>query len=127
MTRIEVLTKLLAAIHDLELSVLVGSQAKGTASEQSDWDIAIQWAMHISGWTILERTEILKQQIADVIDMHRDKVDLIDIASARLAMRAVIAEEGIALKGASSLAWRHHLTRTWAALEDCYWRRNNAA
>jgi predicted nucleotidyltransferase len=126
-TRIELLTKLLAAIPDLELAVLVGSQAKGTASEQSDWDIAIQWARHISGWAILERTEILKQQIADVINIHRDKVDLIDSASARLAMRAVIAEEGITLKGANSLAWSHYLTRTWAELEDYYWRQNNAA
>lgn len=127
MTRIELLKNLLRMVPELELAVLVGSQAAGTATDQSDYDIAVQWEKRSSGWTLLEQSEVLKQQIADAIRIHKDKIDLIDIASARLAMRAVIAEEGIILKGENTLAWSHYLTRTWAELEDYYWRKNNAA
>lgn len=37
------LEQLLAKQVDLELAVLVGSQAKGCATLDSDWDIAIRW------------------------------------------------------------------------------------
>lgn len=127
MTPIELLKDLLQTVPELELAVLVGSQAAGTATDQSDYDIAVQWEKRISGWTILERSEILKQQIADAIKMHKDQIDLIDITTARLAMRAVVAEEGIVLKGEDTLPWNHYLTRTWGELEDYYWRQNNAA
>jgi hypothetical protein len=33
-------------------------------------------------------------------------------------MRAVVAEEGIVLKGADTLAWHYFLQRTWRELED---------
>ncbi len=127
MNKLDHLKRLLQTIPDLELAVLVGSRARGTANNHSDWDIAIQWEKHTNGWTILERSEILKQQIADAIKMHKDQIDLIDITTARLAMRAVVAEEGIILKGEDTLAWNHYLTRTWGELEDYYWRKNNAA
>jgi hypothetical protein len=67
--------------------------------------------------------EILKQQIASTIKSHRDKNDFIDIASARLAMRTVIAEEGVILKGEDTLAWSHYLSQTWAELEEYYWKK----
>ena len=127
MTQLDCLTNLLEAIPDLELAVLVGSRAHGVATDQSDWDIAVRWQKQLHGWARLEHSEILKQQIADAIGIHKDKIDLIDITLARLAMRAVIAEEGIILKGGDTLAWSHYLTRTWGELEDYYWRKNNAA
>ncbi len=70
---------------------------------------------------------MLRHKIAGATGIHPDKLDLIDIPTARLAMRAVIAEEGIALKGEDTLAWSHYLTRTWGELEDYYWRQNHAA
>lgn len=127
MTQLDYLTNLLEAIPDLELAVLLGSRAQGTATHQSDWDIAILWQKQLDGWARLEHSEILKQQIADAIGIHKDQIDLIDIPLARLAMRAVIAEEGIVLKGEDTLAWSHYLTRTWGELEDYYWRKNHAA
>ena len=127
MNKTESLKKLLQTIPDLELAVLVGSRANGSATDKSDWDIAIRWERRVNGLDSLQRCEELKQQIADAIDTHKDQIDLIDIPLARLAMRALIAEEGIVLKGESSLAWSHYLTRTWGELEDYYWRKHNAA
>lgn len=117
----------LQTFPDLELSILIGSQAKGNAMPQSDWDIALRWASSTSGLLVLQQAEILKQKIADAIHIHKDQIDFIDMTKARLAMRAVIAEEGIVLKGEDTLAWSHFLTQTWAEVEDYYWRQNHAA
>jgi predicted nucleotidyltransferase len=127
MKKTEDLKQLLQTIPGIELAVLVGSRANGSATHQSDWDIAIRWERHINGLDSLQRYEELKQQIAGAIDTHKDQIDLIDIPKARLAMRALIAEEGIVLKGETSLAWSHYLTQTWGELEDYYWRQHNAA
>ena len=99
MTRIAALKNLLQTIPDLQLVVLIGSQAGGTATPGSDWDIAVLWERHITGLERLQYMEVLKQNIAEIIAIHRDKVDLIDMVSVRLAMSAVIAEEGVVLKG----------------------------
>jgi predicted nucleotidyltransferase len=82
MTKLNCLIDLLNTIPDLELAVLVGSQMHGTATHQSDWDIAIRWGKKLNGWARLENSEILKQQIAETIEIHKDKIDLIDIALA---------------------------------------------
>ncbi|MBI3480638.1 MAG: nucleotidyltransferase domain-containing protein [Nitrosomonadales bacterium] len=112
---------------ELELAVLIGSRATGADAPQSDWDLAIRWERHIDGLACLERTEFLRHQIAEATGIHPDQLDLIDIPAARLAMRAVIAEEGVVLKGEETLAWSHYLTGTWGELEDYYWRQNHAA
>ena len=152
MQQVEALRGLLNVYPHLELAILVGSRAadfkitkleaqnlkkpyitdqvtitKRVATEHSDWDIAIGWQKGLDDLTILELTEALRHKIAQAINNHADKIDLIDIATARLAMRAVIAEEGIALKGEDSLNWNHFLTQTWAELEDYYWRKQHAA
>jgi len=127
MSKLEALRNLLQNIPDLELAVLVGSRATGTATHQSDWDIAIRWQKHINGLARLDHSENLKRQIADAVGIHQDQIDLIDMTAARLAMRALIAEEGIVLKGEDTLAWSHYLTQTWGELEDYYWRQQHAA
>jgi predicted nucleotidyltransferase len=127
MSKIESLKSLLQTIPDLELAVLVGSQATGLATQQSDWDIAIRWQKHIQGLGGLQYGEALKQKLAATLHVHIDQIDLIEIPVARLAMRALIAEEGIVLKGEDSLAWSHFLTQTWCEMEDFYWRKRNAA
>lgn len=127
MNTLPTLENVLQTFADLELAVLIGSQAKGNATPESDWDIALRWKNHAHGLHNLQQTEMLKQKIADAIHIHKDQIDLIDITKARLAMRAVIAEEGIVLKGEDTLAWSHFLTQTWAELEDYYWRQNHAA
>lgn len=127
MTRLAALKNLLQTMPDLQLAVLIGSQADGTATSRSDWDIAVLWERHITALQRLQYMETLKQKIAEAIAIHRDNIDLIDMVSARLAMCAVIAEEGIVLKGGETLAWIHFLTKTWGELEDYYWRLAHAA
>ena len=125
--KIDALKHLLQADPKLELAILVGSRALDAATHHSDWDIAVRWKKEISGLARLEYSEALKQKISDGITIHQDKIDLIDMTTARLAMRAVIAEEGVMLKGDDTLAWSHFLTQTWGELEDYYWRKHHAA
>jgi predicted nucleotidyltransferase len=121
------LSQALTDVPELELAVLVGSQANGTATANSDWDIAIRCAKHISPLDQLALEAKLVQHIAQALSIHPDRVDLIQLSSAKLAMREVVANQGIALKGEQTLAWFHFLTQTWAEVEDFYWRKNHAA
>ncbi|HBA67482.1 MAG TPA: nucleotidyltransferase domain-containing protein [Methylococcaceae bacterium] len=127
MTEIKALKKILNDTSDLELAVLVGSRADETATSNSDWDIAIRWKKHIQGLERHDCSESLKLRIAEETGIDRDKIDLIDMTTARLAMKALIAEEGLILLGEDTLAWHHFLTLTWGELEDFYWRKQHAA
>lgn len=119
----------LAQIPELELAVLVGSQASGKAHANSDWDIAIRWHRQPSAdiMSLLGQTETLRRHLAQLLNVSEHNIDLIDLSRARLAMRAVAAEEGIILKGKDTLAWHYFLQRTWRELEDYYWDRIYAA
>lgn len=121
------LQKTLASISDLELAVLIGSRASGNASIDSDWDFAVQWPRSLDNMSKLGRTETLRRQIAQQLGVAETAIDMIDIPAARLAMRAVIAEEGIVLRGKSSLYWSRFLQRTWRELEEYYWEQTYAA
>lgn len=127
MSQRDYLKKALQSVSGLELAVLIGSQANGTATAQSDWDIAVLWERSVSGLARLQHMESLKKILSDTLCIHREHIDLIDMACSRLAMRAVIVEEGIVLKGEESLAWSHYLIRTWGELEDFYWRLSHAS
>lgn len=106
----------------LEFAVLVGSRAAGGATTTSDWDIALQWQDDaISYMSYLERMEKIRQDIAKVLQVSLDQVDLIDVPSTKLAMRELIANHGLVLSGDESLPWIHFLHRTWRELEDHYW------
>ena len=111
----------------LELAVLVGSRATGRDHAGSDWDIAIQWPAALSLFDTLARTETLRRALAAVLGVTEEHIDLIDLPRARLAMRTVVAEDGIPLKGEDSLAWNHFLARTWRELEDYQWEQARAA
>ena len=124
---IDALKHMLNTEPNLELAILVGSRATHTATQCSDWDIAIRWKKEINALNCMEFSAALKQKIADVIYTHQEQIDLIDMTSARLAMKAVIAEEGVLLKGHNTLAWSHFLTQTWGEMEDYYWREQHAA
>ena len=117
----------LATIPDLELAILVGSRATKTARPDSDWDIAIQWVRSLGFVEQLAATEQLRKKISDELGISVSLVDLIDLPTARLAMRAVVAEEGIIIKGGDSLAWHRFLQRTWRELEEHYWEQTYAA
>ncbi len=117
----------LEAQPDLDLAVLVGSQAEGRARPESDWDIAIQWNRELTMLENLANTETLRRLLATAIGIEEDRVDLIDLPGAGLAMRALVAEEGVPLKGENSLVWNHFLGRTWRELETYEWEKQYAA
>ena len=123
----ESLAHFFACQKDIELAVLIGSRAGDRAKEASDWDFAVQWRRELPFAELLEHTESLRGQLAHQLQTTVDKIDLVDIPAARLAMRAVIAEEGMLLKGENTLSWSHFLLRTWGELADFYWEKQHAA
>ena len=113
--------------EDLVFAVLVGSQATGTGHARSDWDIAIQWSLKMNGEDKLIATEELRQGLRHALVVEEDQIDLIDLTDARLAMRALVAQEGLPIQITDDLAWIRFLQNTWAQLEDNQWRQHHAA
>lgn len=100
---------------------MIGSRASGAHTVTSDWDIALQWRKDMDWLDQLGRTETLRRTLAEILTVPETAIDLIDTPRANLAMRAVIAEEGVVLKGGDELPWQYFLRRTWRELEDHYW------
>jgi uncharacterized protein len=125
----EALRQCLLNVSQLELAILIGSQVNGKTHSESDWDIAIRWHRQpkINVMTALAQTETLRQTLAQLLNVTDDKIDLIDLTTARLTMRVVVAEEGVVLKGEETLAWHYFLQRTWRELEEYYWNQCYAA
>jgi predicted nucleotidyltransferase len=124
---ISTIQQVLQAQTGLELAVLVGSRADGRAHSESDWDIAIQWKREITMFDNLANTEILRRKLAAALGVGENLIDLIDLPRAGLTMRALVAEEGVELKGEDSLAWNHFLGRVWRELEAYEWEKQHAA
>jgi hypothetical protein len=61
------------------------------------------------------------------LSLGDEKIDLVDLGNASLAMRAVVVEEGVPLSGEDSLDWARYQTTTWRELEDFYWAKQHAA
>jgi predicted nucleotidyltransferase len=121
------LKSLLAATAGLDFAVLVGSRADNSARHDSDWDIALQWRTATPWMQTVGDQETLRRWIAETLNLSLDRIDLIDLPRANLAMRANAAESGRVLKGQDTLAWAHFLTRTWRELEDFYWEQSHAS
>ncbi len=124
---VDLLKEFLANEPELELAVLIGSRASGTSQPTSDWDIAIQWSRSHDRFTLLGRTETLRRNLATLLQTTENRIDLIDMPSAGLAMRAVVAEQGTPLRGETTLPWYHFLKRTWRELEEYYWEKRRAS
>ena len=112
---------------DIEFAVLVGSRAAGAERADSDWDVALYWRDGLSWLERVEKTETLRRELAKALGENESSIDLIDLASANLAMRAVVVEEGLPLAGEERPAWARFLRRTWRELEDFYWEKEHAA
>lgn len=121
------LADVLTAFPGLDFAVLVGSRVNNTARPDSDWDIALQWQRTEPWMQTVGEQETLRRAIAETLNVTPDRVDLIDLLRANLAMRANAAENGRVLKGEDSLEWAHFLTRTWRELEDYYWEQSHAS
>lgn len=118
----DLLRNLLASEPNLKLAVLIGSRATGKSTDNSDWDIALRWDHSLDYMQQLTATERLRNRLAKELSITEEKIDLIDINSARLAMRSVIANEGIPLTG-QDMWWFRFLSRTWRELEEHYWEQ----
>jgi len=123
---ISLLREELAGTQGLLFAVLVGSRADGSATGESDWDIALQWRYGDAHERIAGH-ESMRRRLARMLRVPEDRIDLIDLSNARLAMRALVAEQGLLLVANDELAWARFLTRTWRELEDFYWERAHAA
>jgi predicted nucleotidyltransferase len=121
------LSTALAGTPELAFAILIGSRAAGNARPDSDWDIAVRWSPSPDLMHHLGRHEILRQRLAEQLDLQSDKIDLIDLASARLAMRTEVANAGKPLCIRDPLAWAYFQTSTWRQLEDFHWDRAHAA
>lgn len=111
----------------LAFAALVGSQATGTATPASDWDIALLWLPAVDAYTALGNTETLRRELAAAIGEPEAKIDLIDLRRANLAMRASVAGQGQLLAGGDTLYWFKFLQRTWRELEDYEWSKRHVA
>lgn len=120
------LRQTLSNTPEVLFAVLIGSRAHGSATEKSDWDIAIQW-QYGDALERIARHELMRHRLARLLEAPDDQIDLIDLSNARLTMRALVAEEGSLLVVNDELAWAKYLTQTWRELEDFYWERTHAA
>lgn len=124
---VEIMKNFLADEPDLELAILIGSRAIGTEQPDSDWDIAIQWSRSPDLLGLLGKTETLRRELAALLGITENRIDLIDLPTARLAIRAVVAEQGVPLRGEGSLAWHRFLQRTWRELEEYHREKTDVA
>ena len=110
---------------NITFALLFGSRAKGINQAESDWDFAI-WFENQSDVMLhfLEKEE-LRQQLANLLKINSDKVDIVDLQTASLSLSSSIVEEGIVLKGNDSLELYLFYKRIWALEEDFYWRLEN--
>ena len=125
------LAQALAETPAVAFAVLIGSRANHTANDGSDWDIAVFWkpaaASADTAFARLGQHESLRRRLAQCLNVAAEKMDLIDLASAGLTMKAQVAEEGTILNLNDELAWAYFQTTTWRELEDHYWDRAHAA
>lgn len=122
------LQRALGEAEELDFAVLIGSRARGEAREDSDWDLAIQWAREPTNiLDVFSRDESLRHRLATALDVADDRIDVVNLGRAGLAMRAAVAEEGGAVVGHDRLPWMHFLSRTWRELEYWEWERTHAA
>lgn len=116
----------IANTPDVLFAVLVGSRANNSQTEHSDWDIAVLWR-HGPALERIGKHETLRHDLACHLAIPDDKVDLIDLSSTRLAMQAVVVEEGQLIWANDALAWAKYQIRVWRELEDYYRKKAHAA
>ncbi len=127
LTAMDRLARVIADTTGVAFAILIGSRTGNTAQAGSDWDIAVCWRPTGTPLTHIGQHEMLRHRLAQCLDIPDEKIDLIDLASARLAMKAVVVEEGTVLHIQDDLAWAYFQTATWRELEDYYWHRAHAA
>ncbi|MDR3409547.1 MAG: nucleotidyltransferase domain-containing protein [Formivibrio sp.] len=126
-SRFESLQKCLDGNPQVILAVVVGSRADGLAREDSDWDLAILTDPSLPAMARFDELQRLQWSLAAEAGIPVERLDLIDLSAAGLAMREQVANHGLLLKGENTLAWSHFLVRTWRELEEFTWEQQHAA
>lgn len=121
--RVEALKGLLQRDNRILFSLLFGSQARGDASEQSDWDIAIWLTDNSNPFDNLGVIEDIRSAVAHCLELDQDHVDLVDLRRSALSINASIVEEGVVMSGDGTLELPRFYQRIWALLENNYMYR----
>jgi len=83
--------------HPVRTAVLYGSQVRGTATDESDIDIAVEFEPDLS---VDDRHEARLELIVDLMDaLDTDEVDVTDLSTVRPAIGASALNTGVVLKG----------------------------
>jgi uncharacterized protein len=76
---------------DLELVVLFGSRAQGTATSNSDWDLGVRFSPGQGDPLRLYRLDV---ELATRLGCSSDEVDVVDLDQASYLLQRVVAEHG---------------------------------
>ena len=79
---------------DLNLVVLFGSRAKGTATSNSDWDLGVRFSPGEADPMRLYRLDV---ELAQFLGCSSDAVDVVDLDQASYLLQRVVAEHGQSL------------------------------
>ncbi|MCG5502124.1 type VII toxin-antitoxin system MntA family adenylyltransferase antitoxin [Ectothiorhodospira lacustris] len=99
-TTLERLTEMASADREIAVLWLYGSRAKNTATETSDYDLAV--AFRTPEKRPLERRlrpELLAQQWRHQLDLAEDMLSVVDINQAPIPLAMVIIRTGRVLQG----------------------------
>jgi hypothetical protein len=101
---------------------LFGSQVTSLHNDPQDWDFAVFWDPGLEFWDKLGVVEELRHQLAGILEVDSERVDLVDLNRAGLSISSSIVEHGVPLKGAGSLILEKFFQKVWALEEDFHWR-----
>ena len=76
---------------DLDLVVLFGSRAQGTATSNSDWDLGVRFSPGQGDPLRLYRLDV---ELATRLGCSSDAVDVVDLIQASYLLQRVVAEHG---------------------------------
>jgi predicted nucleotidyltransferase len=76
---------------DLDLVVLFGSRAQGTAPSNSDWDLGVRFSPGQGDPLRLYRLDV---ELATRLGCSSDAVDVVDLDQASYLLQRVVAEHG---------------------------------
>lgn len=96
-------TQFKSRLHEVKLVVLFSSQARQKATEKSDWDIAFLATPNT--YTGMEQFT-LQQNIALLLDLPFDDIDLVDLRRCSPLLAFAVAREGKPLYEATPAAFR---------------------
>lgn len=116
----ETQSRLAAVVPDLKLLVLFGSRAKGRETHQSDWDLGI----------LLKKNDrspnewfSLYHQLAEVLGINSDRVDLVNLQQCSPVLGYVIAREGQILYEAEPNLFLNFQLKAWKVYANTAWLR----